>query len=134
MADAITLIFADNPSDEEFLELVERLGGERHVSETIDGLLQRDQAAVWVALKETYLPVLEDEEITRYEARLGAPVGRQVMLEMLRAEGSDRIALELIEEAARRWHFVIDNGWGEVFTPAELHARVATDPPHLFLP
>jgi hypothetical protein len=134
MADAITLIFADDPSDEEFLEVVERLGGERHVSETIDGLLRRDPATVWVSLKEKYLPVLDDEEIARYEAKLGAPVARQVMLEMLRAEGSDRVALDIVEEAAKRWRFVIDNGWGEVFTLDELHARIATDPPHLFLP
>ncbi|MGI5171734.1 hypothetical protein ACQEU3_46055 [Spirillospora sp. CA-253888] len=120
MADAVGLVLADDPSDEEVLSLVAEAGGKVLPAETIDGLIEEGTGTVWVAVRPEYQIPLDDEDFILYHQKLGAPAAKQVLLTISRGTGSEELAFDFIQRAASRWCLLVDNGWGTVYTPEEL--------------
>ncbi|MFI6519721.1 hypothetical protein ACIBF1_29465 [Spirillospora sp. NPDC050679] len=120
MADAVGLILAADPTDEEVLGLVAEAGGEVLPDEMIDGLIEKGTGVVWVAVRPEYQIPLNDEELASYLEKLGAPVAKQILLNISRAAGSEELAFDFVQRAAARWRLLVDNGWGTVCTPEEL--------------
>ncbi|MEU6038229.1 hypothetical protein ABZ801_22740 [Actinomadura sp. NPDC047616] len=120
MGHEVLLIFADPVHPEEFLDLVEELGGVRRPDRWTNGRLSRGDRHVWVTVAPDSAPEFEPEDLVEYEKKLGAPMLALVELSISSTEGSDAVAMELIEAAARRWRTVVDNDHGEVFSVDEL--------------
>lgn len=125
MSEPVILIFAEDVDQEGLREVVESLGGVRDPDPYRDARLSRGECHVWVFSREDLQDTLEPDQVKAYQARLGGPVGGQVVLEMSNAAGSELLAQELIEAVAHRWHVVVDNNIGVVFTVEELRQRVA---------
>lgn len=117
----IILVLADRVDPEEFLDLIVGLGGVRQ-DEYEEGRLSRGNKHVWVTTDERKIPPIEPAEHAAYEAKLGAPARQQVILAISSTAGSDQVALEIIEAAARRWRLIVDNNLGGLYTVAELRA------------
>ncbi|MGK5558884.1 hypothetical protein ACSNOI_45515 [Actinomadura kijaniata] len=120
MADAVGLVLADNPADEEVLQLVAEADGDVLPDEFTDGLLEKGEGTVWISVRSEYQVHREEEELISYQKKLGAPVMRQLLLNISRGRGSEELAFDFILRAASRWRLLVDNGWGDVYTPDEL--------------
>lgn len=82
-----------------------------------------------MTVDEEDLSSFEPEDEALYAARLGAPIGQQVVLSVSRTRGSDLLAMRILEEAARRgWRFVVLDYHGGIRTLEELRALAAGDP------
>jgi hypothetical protein len=125
MPEPVILIFAERVDQEGFRDVVESLNGVRDPDPYLGARLSRGKCHVWAYTREDQQDTLEPDQVAAYQARLGGPVGGQVVLDMSDAPGSERLVLELIEAVARRWHVVVDNNIGVVFTVEELRQRVA---------
>jgi hypothetical protein len=134
MSDEIFLVFYDPVEPERFLDLVEEIGGERRPDEWTGAILSDEDRHVWVFVDNISVASIEPDDREEYESKLGAPVRAQVVLDISSTEGSDRLALKLIDSAAERWNLLVDNCWGTTYTVPELHDLAATAPPHLFIP
>lgn len=121
MAEEIFLIFGDSVDEDEFLDLLVELGGVR-LDEDEDARLSRDKKHVWVTTDEQKILDIEPEDVEAYETKLGARARREVILSISSTKGSDRVAMEIIEAAARRWRLIVDNNLGGLFTVEELRA------------
>lgn len=121
MAEEIFLIFSDPVDEDEFLDLVVELGGVR-LGEYEDARLSRERKHVWITTNEENIPGMEPEDALVYEAKLGRPPRREVILSISGTKGSDHVAMEIIEAAARRWQLIVDNNHGGLYTVDELHA------------
>lgn len=134
--EVVELLFGVPVDPDEFLDVVVALGGERHPDEWNDGRLVRDSRTVWIFVDPDEEP--EPDQVFLAEERLGAPIGRRVIIDCSKAEGSDRLALEVIEAAASRWPLVVDTLNGEVSLPDRivtvdyLRSRVDAGKPYVF--
>jgi hypothetical protein len=115
----VLLIFADRVHPDEFLDLVEELGGVRPF-EPRDGLLSRERRHVWVTVPPSTPSFFEVGDLEEYERKMGGPMLTWAQLSISRTKGSDAVAMELIDAAARRWRMVVDNDRGKVSSVEEL--------------
>lgn len=130
MSRTVRLVFSEELDPERFLDVVVSLGGVRHPDVGTDGRLSRGTRHVWVFINPG--ESMELPEIEMLEDKLGAPVGSQVMLELSDEDGTDQLALELINAVAKHWHLVVDDLEETVFTVEELRVRAASRPQNLF--
>ncbi|MQY03900.1 hypothetical protein [Actinomadura macrotermitis] len=128
MSRDLILLFADPVEPDEFLDLVEELGGVRRPDEWTGGRLSRgdDHVQVSVAPDGGFAP--DDEYYALYELWLGAPMQAWALLALSTSAGSQALGLELIEAAARRWRTVVDDNHGELYTVDEWRALVTARP------
>ncbi|MGH9389010.1 MAG: hypothetical protein ACRD1Z_05290, partial [Vicinamibacteria bacterium] len=129
------LIFSEEIDIERFLDVVETLGGWRHPRKTDAGQLQRGDRAIWIFEDVEGLDYGDRPEYFDFEDKLGGPLRDSIIIEISRRPGSDRVAYELIEAAAERFHFIIDTLEGSpsiALTIEELRAHAATNPRNLF--
>jgi hypothetical protein len=120
MGHEVLLIFADPVHPDEFLDLVEELGGVRRPDPWTNARLSREDRHVWVTVAPDGVPEFEPEDLVEYERKLGGPMLASVELSISGTEGGDAVAMEIIEAAAGRWRTVIDNDHGAVYTIEEL--------------
>ncbi|WP_030177445.1 hypothetical protein [Spirillospora albida] len=120
MASDVLLVFADPVHPDEFVDLIEELGGVRRPDRSTGARLSREDRHVWVYVAPGTVVEPEPEDLAEYEKRLGGPMLTSVVLSISRTEGSDAVAMEIIEAAAARWRMLIDNDHGDVFTVEEL--------------
>lgn len=130
MSESIGLVFSEKIDLERFLDVVVALGGVRHPDEWVQGRLTRGDRHVWIYNADP--GDLEPSELDALEGKLGEAIGTRVILNLSREEGTDRVALELVEAAARRWRVVVDNLVDRVFTVDELRDREKSEEPYLF--
>lgn len=132
MGPTLVLFFADQLVPEEFVELVSRLGGRAYPDEWTDASLQRGDAYVHVYAQQDIEEPLDAEDRAMLERKLGCQSTCNLGLGLGKTTGSCQLTFELIEAAADRWTFVVDNERGKMFTPQELRIRATTDPEHIF--
>jgi hypothetical protein len=120
--DGVLVIFADPVQPDEFLDLVEEVGGERTPDHWANGRLSRGWQHVWVTVPPDCNPYFEPEDLEQYEKKMGAPMLTWAQLAISSAKGSNALAMELIDAAARRWRLIVDNDHGGVFSVEELRA------------
>lgn len=121
MGSLVLLVFADPVDPEGFIDVVENLGGDRRPAEFTDAHLGRDGAHIWVEADADKQPEIAIDDWFAHEEKLGAPPRGSVVLN-LSGGPSDALAMEIIESAARRWRFIVDNADGGLFTVDELRA------------
>ncbi|GAA3972856.1 hypothetical protein GCM10023085_64100 [Actinomadura viridis] len=120
MAYEVILVFADSVHPEEFLDLIEELGGVRRPDEWTSGRLSRERRHVWVTVAPSPDLEFEPEDLEEYERKLGAPMRAAVILSISTTKGSDAVAMEIFEAAARRWRTILDDNYGRYFSVDEL--------------
>lgn len=120
MASEVLLIFADPVRPEEFLDLIEELGGMRHPDRWTSGLLSREGRSVWVQVAPRNEVGFDPGDLVGYERKFGAPMLAWVVLSISRTEGGNAVAMEIIEAADRGWRMLIDNNQGDVFFAEEV--------------
>lgn len=108
MAEAVELLLGVSVNRDDLLGMVVALGG-TGPDEWNHATLERDERTVWVPCDPDEDPEPESEQVTLAAERLGAPIRTRARLEYSTVrEGSDRLALEVIEAAARRWPLIVD--------------------------
>lgn len=132
----VELLLGVHVERDEFLDVVATLGGERYPDEWTDGQLSRDSRTVWISVDPP--DESEPEDVASAEQLLGGPIGTRVLIQCSKAVRSDRLALEVIEAAARRWPLVIDTLYGyapldeRIVTVDALRSRDQAGKPYLF--
>lgn len=133
---AVELLFGVRVDREEFIDMVVALGGVRGPGPVNDATLARGERAVWMFVDPGEEP--DPEQVLLAEERLGGPVATRVILDCSSVEGSDRLALEVIEAAARRWPLLVDTLNGDLptsetlVTAEDLRARVDAGKRYVF--
>jgi hypothetical protein len=116
MSNNLALYSKDPIGSEEFFEFLVEIGGVAKPDQFIDGRLSRDQRHLWLfnsleALEES----LEDIGAELTKALGGEPRGC-IVIELSRAPGSERLALDFSIAFAERWHAVLCDPWDRLRT------------------
>lgn len=106
--ETILVVFSTRQAVEDFLDVVESLGGTAQPHERPVAQLSRGDSHVWVYSVEPD-EASEEAEVAVQESQLGESPDSEIILEFPVERGSKLLALELIEAAYRRWNLVVDN-------------------------
>ncbi|MEU8302720.1 hypothetical protein AB0C84_04100 [Actinomadura sp. NPDC048955] len=125
--DATLLLPGDVPAEGVF-GLVRSLGG-RPVPDGHAGVaLSRGTARVWVHARPPGFAGVPPQDV------LGAPPYNAVVLEVFEADGSQLLAVELVEAAAVHWPLLVQGFREQLMTVDDVRARVAMDADDVFDP
>jgi hypothetical protein len=131
----ISLFFDVKIDPAEFARLVADLGGVAWPNAWTEARLTRGGGrSVWADHSEKWFRGLGAADRTDFAAQLGAEICDKTDLYISSARGSDHVALDIIEAAAKRWHFIVYDHRGNTCTVDELRARADTNQPFLFVP
>lgn len=128
MGPALVVISTEEIDEDDLNAVVESLGG---VVEPAGARL--DRGGCYVEILNSAPGPIEPEDMALYETKLGGPPRTQLVLDMSKDPGTDRLAFELVDALARQWTVVVDNDYGSVFTIGELRARAEAGESSLFL-
>lgn len=123
MSQIVVLVFACAVEPQEFHDLVRGLGGETDPGAAASVRLSQSADHVWVYGPEGESIGDDPDTDAMYERVLGGPAAADVTLDLSRSPGSPRLAMDIVEAAARRWRLAVDNTEGEVLTVDQLRER-----------
>jgi hypothetical protein len=105
---------------QEFLEVVQEVGGVIEDTDALQGRISQGERHVWVALDNGLLNEYEADEVELIRQKLGGRPQSCILLDVSRTAGSERLALEFACACAERWPCVLYNLLDKVISAPDL--------------
>ena len=102
MPKPFALVSSSDIKGREFLNMVREVGGVIEDTKVLQGRISQGERHVWVALDNSLLNEYEADEVELIRQKLGQKPQSCILLDVSRAAGSERLALEFACTCAER--------------------------------